>query len=133
MSYKSNEYCDVCHKDETIVLDNCPICLENISQINRTTTPCGHTFHGSCIFDFIIAAYSCPTRMSLICPLCRKIAFNNDEDGCQRGCCRPDLEGIRDVDEEDYNNVSENEPKNVPENDYESYSDYGSDSENESP
>lgn len=59
----------------TTVLDNCPICLEEISQINRTTTPCGHTFHSSCIFKNIIAAYSCPTMMSLICPLCRQIAF----------------------------------------------------------
>ena len=133
--YQSNEYCGVCHKDETIVLDNCPICLENISQINRTTTPCGHTFHGSCIFDYIIAAYCCPTRMSLICPLCRTIAFNNAEDGCQRGCCRPDLEGFRDAEEEDeadeayfngpyYKNNPENVPKNVPEN----VSNYDSDS-----
>lgn len=147
--YQSNEYCGVCYKDETIVLDNCPICLENISQINRTTTPCGHTFHGSCIFDYIIAAYCCPTRMSLICPLCRTIAFNNAEDGCQRGCCRPDLEGFRTSEEEDeadeayfngpyYKNVPENVPRNVsvpenvpvPENDYnsdyDSISDYDS-------
>ena len=147
--YQSNEYCGVCHKDETIVLDNCPICLENISQINRTTTPCGHTFHGSCIFDYIIAAYCCPTRMSLICPLCRTIAFNNAEDGCQYGCCRPDLEGFRDAEEEDeadkaeqeeeerayeeshsHINTHENVPRNVPENvsnsDYDSISDYDS-------
>ena len=145
--YQSNEYCGVCYKDETIVLDNCPICLENISQINRTTTPCGHTFHGSCIFDYIIAAYCCPTRMSLICPLCRTIAFNNAEDGCQRGCCRPDLEGFRTSEEEDeadeayfngpyYKNVPENVPRNVSENvpvpendynsDYDSISDYDS-------
>ena len=142
--YQSNEYCGVCHKDETIVLDNCPICLENISQINRTTTPCGHTFHGSCIFDYIIAAYCCPTRMSLICPLCRTIAFNNAEDGCQRGCCRPDLEGFRTSEEEDeadeayyderdrayeeslsHINTHENVPRNVPKNN--SISDYDSD------
>jgi hypothetical protein len=125
MSYQSNEYCGVCHKDETIVLDNCPICLENITQINRTTTPCGHTFHGSCIFNFIIAAYQAPTFMSLICPLCRKIAFNNDKDGCQAPCCRPDLEGFRTSEEEDacdkayqdyFYNDSENVPENVPEN-----------------
>jgi len=152
--YQSNEYCGVCHKDETIVLDNCPICLENISQINRTTTPCGHTFHGSCIFDYIIAAYCCPTRMSLICPLCRTIAFNNAEDGCQRGCCRPDLEGFRTSKEEDeaqeeeerayeeshsHINTRKNVPENVPENarenarenvsDYESNSDYYYDSD----
>ena len=152
--YQSNEYCGVCHKDETIVLDNCPICLENISQINRTTTPCGHTFHGSCIFDYIIAAYCCPTRMSLICPLCRTIAFNNAEDGCQYGCCRPDLEGFRDAEEEDeaqkaeqeeeerayeeshsHINTHENVPRNVPKNnsisdyvsDYDSNSDYDCD------
>ena len=136
--YQSNEYCGVCHKDETLVLDNCPICLENISQINRTTTPCGHTFHGSCIFDYIIAAYCCPTRMSLICPLCRTIAFNNAEDGCQRGCCRPDLEGFRTSEEEDeadeayfngpyYKNVPENVPENVPKNNPENVSDYDSD------
>ena len=85
------------------VLDNCPICLEEISQINRTITPCGHTFHSSCIFKHIIAAHSCPTMMSLICPLCRKIAFNSHEDGCQYGCCRPDLMGVRSPeDESDY-------------------------------
>lgn len=145
MSYQLNEYCGVCHKDETIVLDNCPICLENISQINRTTTPCGHTFHGSCIFDYIIASYSCPTRMSLYCPLCRKIAFNNDEDGCQRRCCRPDLVGFRSFQEEDekqkaddkaddeaydeyYFGAYKNVPENVPENDpdYDSIPDYNS-------
>lgn len=141
MSYQLNEYCGVCHKDETIVLDNCPICLENISQINRTTTPCGHTFHGSCIFDYIIASYSCPTRMSLYCPLCRKIAFNNDEDGCQRRCCRPDLVGFRSFQEEDEKQKADDKAddeaydeyyfgayKNVPENDpdYDSIPDYNS-------
>jgi len=85
----------------TILDDNCSICLEEISHINRTTTPCGHTFHSSCIFKNIIAAYSCPTMMSLICPLCRKLAFNSDEDGCQNSCCRPDLMGIRTSEEED--------------------------------
>lgn len=146
--YQSNEYCGVCYKDETIVLDNCPICLENISQINRTTTPCGHTFHGSCIFDYIIAAYCCPTRMSLICPLCQTIAFNNAEDGCQRGCCRPDLEGFRTSEEEDeadkayydeeerayeeshsHINTHENVPRNVPKNARENVSDYDSNSD----
>ncbi len=95
----------------TTVLDNCPICLEEISQINRRTTPCGHTFLGSCIFDYIIASYSSPTRMSLICPLCRKITFNNDKYGCQGGCCRPDLLGRRYADESDYDYESEDDPE----------------------
>ena len=43
---------------------DCPICLEPITNINCTTTECGHTFHSCCIFKNL--------SQNNGCPMCRK-------------------------------------------------------------
>ena len=42
----------------------CPICFDPITNINCTTTECGHTFHSCCIFKNLTQNNGCP--------LCRK-------------------------------------------------------------
>jgi hypothetical protein len=45
----------------------CPICMENITVLNKTTTSCGHVFHSSCIFKNLMLRSSCPMcRVDLI-------------------------------------------------------------------
>ena len=54
---------------------DCPICLEQITTINCTTTECGHTFHSCCIFKNLTQNNGCP--------LCRKElveVIESDED-----------------------------------------------------
>jgi hypothetical protein len=43
---------------------DCPICFDPITNINCTTTECGHTFHSCCIFKNLTQNNGCP--------LCRK-------------------------------------------------------------
>lgn len=46
----------------------CPICMEDITDKNKTTTSCGHVFHSSCIFKNMMLRTSCPMcREDLIC------------------------------------------------------------------
>jgi len=46
----------------------CPICMEDITDKNKTTTACGHVFHSSCIFQNMMLRTSCPMcREDLIC------------------------------------------------------------------
>lgn len=56
---------------------DCPICLEPITNINCTTTECGHTFHSCCIFKNL--------SQNNGCPMCRKelvevVDSEDDED-----------------------------------------------------
>ena len=47
---------------------SCPICMEDITDKNKTTTACGHVFHSSCIFQNMMLRTSCPMcREDLIC------------------------------------------------------------------
>ena len=47
---------------------SCPICMEDITDKNKTTTACGHVFHSSCIFKNMMLRTSCPMcREDLIC------------------------------------------------------------------
>ena len=47
---------------------SCPICMEYITDKNKTTTACGHVFHSSCIFQNMMLRTSCPMcREDLIC------------------------------------------------------------------
>ena len=47
---------------------SCPICMEDITDRNKTTTACGHVFHSSCIFQNMMLRTSCPMcREDLIC------------------------------------------------------------------
>ena len=42
----------------------CSICMEVITEINKTTTECGHIFHSYCIFKNLCERNGCP--------MCRK-------------------------------------------------------------
>ena len=56
--------CDA-KKEEVVVDDECPICLETIHKTNnRTTTECGHCFHASCLVKHSVLT-------NLGCPMCR--------------------------------------------------------------
>uniref|UniRef100_A0A6C0ET83 RING-type domain-containing protein n=1 Tax=viral metagenome TaxID=1070528 RepID=A0A6C0ET83_9ZZZZ len=45
----------------------CSICMENITDLNKTTTQCGHVFHSSCIFKNLNFRTSCPMcRIDLV-------------------------------------------------------------------
>jgi hypothetical protein len=47
---------------------SCPICMEDITDKNKTTTSCGHVFHSSCIFKNMMLRTSCPMcREDLVC------------------------------------------------------------------
>uniref|UniRef100_A0A6C0EJQ6 RING-type domain-containing protein n=1 Tax=viral metagenome TaxID=1070528 RepID=A0A6C0EJQ6_9ZZZZ len=47
---------------------SCPICMEDITDKDKTTTACGHVFHSSCIFKNMMLRTSCPMcREDLIC------------------------------------------------------------------
>ena len=47
----------------------CCICMECITETNKTTTECGHTFHSSCIFKNLYERIECP--------MCRKELVND--------------------------------------------------------
>ena len=47
----------------------CVICQTEIASIDATSLPCAHTFHFSCMFDYIENKVNC--QMDIDCPLCR--------------------------------------------------------------
>jgi len=60
---------DLCvTKTPTSEETSCPICMEDVTDKNKTTTACGHVFHSSCIFKNMMLRTSCPMcREDLIC------------------------------------------------------------------
>lgn len=47
---------------------SCPICMEDLTYKNKTTTACGHVFHSSCIFKNMMLRTTCPMcREDLVC------------------------------------------------------------------
>ena len=47
---------------------SCPICMEDLTDKNKTTTACGHVFHSSCIFKNMMLRTTCPMcREDLVC------------------------------------------------------------------
>jgi hypothetical protein len=53
--------------DTLDITQNCPICLEEMSDINVTVTSCNHKFHSSCLMGYV---YRNPNGR--YCPCCRK-------------------------------------------------------------
>lgn len=49
-------------------LPTCSICLSSIPVIGRTTLPCSHIFHTSCLNQLLLSS----TKSSSNCPLCRR-------------------------------------------------------------
>lgn len=52
--------------------NECCICMEVLTNTNRTTTECGHTFHSSCIFRNLCERIECP--------MCRKELVEPEKD-----------------------------------------------------
>jgi hypothetical protein len=70
--------------------EECPICYDCITNINTTTTECGHKFHSSCIFNNL--------KYGLDCPLCRTELVKVEKE---------ENEGEEDDDEEEYDDDDE--------------------------
>ena len=75
---------------------DCCICMEIITDTNKTTTECGHTFHSSCIFRKL--------SQRIECPMCRK--------------------ELSDPSEEDEEEDDDETESNESDDSYHSYSDY---------
>ena len=58
----------------TVEKQTCVICQTEIASIDATSLPCTHTFHFSCMFDYIENKVDC--QMDIDCPLCRCNHFN---------------------------------------------------------
>ena len=59
--------------------NKCAICLEEIGEINKLVTSCGHTFHFSCISTNMLKGSSSQT---LNCPLCRELIVDKEFENC---------------------------------------------------
>ncbi len=56
----------------------CPICLDVITNSNNMITNCGHSFHSSCMFKYIINIKNNSTIINSIkCPKCRHLIYSN--------------------------------------------------------
>ena len=92
----------------------CPICYDCMTDINITTTQCGHKFHSSCIFNNL--------KYGLDCPLCRTelvkgVEENEDEDEDEESYYSSDDEED-DEEEDDDNNNNNNEEIKTPKFDF---------------
>lgn len=74
------------------LLHDCCICMEIITDTNKTTTECGHTFHSSCIFRNL--------SQRIECPMCRKELIEPTEEELD------DEDGDDDEDDDDDSNYS---------------------------
>lgn len=63
--------------NQLIVLDNCPICQDTISE-NKITTACNHTFDTKCFNQWIITKIQDASEVP--CPLCRKTVYQLNPD-----------------------------------------------------
>ena len=75
-------------QNQTSCCEECPICYDCMTDINITTTQCGHKFHSSCIFNNL--------KYGIDCPLCRTELVKGIEED------EGDDEEDNDEDEESY-------------------------------
>lgn len=54
-------------KDKVIADTTCPICMEDLTDCNRTVAACGHQFHTNCMINWVRQPRSTCTS----CPTCR--------------------------------------------------------------
>jgi hypothetical protein len=87
----------------------CPICYEEITNVNCVTTECSHTFHASCLFKNM--------NNSVDCPLCRKelvevpdFEEDDEDDDYEESISDSDSDDEEDDDEDNVNN-NENQNK----------------------
>ena len=94
----------------------CPICYDCMTDINITTTQCGHKFHSSCIFNNL--------KYGLDCPLCRTelvkgVEENEDEDEDEESYYSSDDEDEdQSQDDDDSDEEEENEENRKPKFDF---------------
>ena len=48
------------NKNNKNIMEECPICLENLKSCNKIKTYCNHLFHTICLFKHLIKYNSCP-------------------------------------------------------------------------
>ena len=79
---------------------DCPICLEPITNINCTTTECGHTFHSCCIFKNL--------SQNNGCPMCRKelVEVVDSEDDDDEDDLESDSSSTESYDDDGCNGIS---------------------------
>lgn len=53
-------------KEDPIVSDSCPICMEDLKKTDIITTRCGHQFHGTCLFKHLNKNDNCPCCRGVI-------------------------------------------------------------------
>ena len=58
-------------KDKVIQDTTCPICMEDLTECNKTVAACGHQFHASCMMTWVRQPRSTCTN----CPTCRAPMF----------------------------------------------------------
>ena len=58
-------------KDKVIDEQTCPICMDKLTECNRTVVACGHQFHTNCIFSWAKQ----PRSSCKDCPTCRAPIF----------------------------------------------------------
>lgn len=56
------------NKCKVIEEDTCCICMEELSEKNTATTPCGHQFHFGCLAQHCDLKTTCPTCRAVIRP-----------------------------------------------------------------
>lgn len=76
----------------TTQIMECSICVENIEDVNRTITECGHNFHSSCIFKYLCKKVTCPlcrtqTVYGYIYPPQDDAEEEQEEEYDQANCC----------------------------------------------
>ena len=42
------------------MIEDCPICLENVSEADSNTSSCGHRFHDQCLTTWLMTSNTCP-------------------------------------------------------------------------
>ena len=58
-------------KDKVIEDTTCPICMEDLTECNKTVAACGHQFHASCMMTWVRQ----PRSTCKNCPTCRAPMF----------------------------------------------------------
>ena len=59
-------------KDKVIEGTTCPICMEDLTECNKTVVACGHQFHASCMMTWVRQ----PRSTATTCPTCRAPMFH---------------------------------------------------------
>ena len=79
-SIKSQKIFTVTKNDlDNLKDEKCPICIENMNENQIIiNTSCNHLFHKKCFSKYCKPIYEKCDNNNILCPICRKIACNNN-------------------------------------------------------